>query len=237
MNKEQNSALQSLLLLCGMAVPVAYFGVQVAAAPFYADYSFLSDDASTLGSPGSTFPALFNGGTAVLGVLMLVAAYAVFRGLLNVRARLIPAVLLAISMLAGAVGCFNAALHPMPDEKHVSGLMASLGGFFFLLPFVFPFLFKRNGNHRAINTYGWINLSMLIGLFPIMSGLIQRAQGWFGVELVWYQDFLNQNFGLLQRIATAVVFVPIGILSWHLLHLGRLTSLDAPEDLEGRLTE
>src|SRR3954454_13092742 len=62
------------LLGLAVALPFVYFGIQLAAAPFYPGYSFLTRDASTLGSDGSTAPWIFNGGPLLVGTLELVTA-------------------------------------------------------------------------------------------------------------------------------------------------------------------
>ena len=53
----------------GVLIPLLYFGNQFVAATFYPGYSFQSQDASTLGSADSRWPALFNIGSVVTGVL------------------------------------------------------------------------------------------------------------------------------------------------------------------------
>ena len=56
-------------LWTGVLIPLLYFGNQFVAATFYPGYSFLSQDASTLGSADSRWPELFNIGSVVTGVL------------------------------------------------------------------------------------------------------------------------------------------------------------------------
>jgi hypothetical protein len=56
------------------------FGVQIAAAPFFPDYSF-SRDASTLGSNGSTLPTVFNIGSYVVGMVAFIASWGFFHSL------------------------------------------------------------------------------------------------------------------------------------------------------------
>jgi hypothetical membrane protein len=71
----------------GVAVPFLYFGIQVVASLFWPGYSFLNQDASTLGSASSRFPAIFNVGSIVVGVLTLVASLAFMRAFQLLRAR------------------------------------------------------------------------------------------------------------------------------------------------------
>jgi hypothetical protein len=55
------------------------------------------------------------------------------------------------------------------------------------------------------------NFVLLLALFPIFSGLIQRALVMTGNEWPAYQEFLNHRHGLLQRIAALTVVGPIGV--------------------------
>ena len=219
MNEPKNSRLQLASLGCGIAFPVVYFGVQLIAAPFYPGYSFFTDDASTLGSDGSRFPALFNVASMLQGVLLLLAAPAVTIRLRRRSPRLVWVVL--FSFVAGAAACFNAGLYPLPDERHVSGALAGFGSCFFLLPLVLPFLFRSDPASRRFRTYAWANLAVMVSMVPIVSGLIQRVAGAWSVELPRYQEFLNNNVGVIQRVTAAVIIVPVGVLCWRLLHQRR----------------
>src|SRR5215467_15468287 len=77
----------SLLLALGVAVPILYFGMQLAAAPFCPDYSFMRRDASTLGSAESTRPWIFNGGSFLLGVIMIAASVGFWKTLTRLGVR------------------------------------------------------------------------------------------------------------------------------------------------------
>jgi hypothetical protein len=68
----------TLALRMGFAVPFLYFGIQIAAAPFFPEYSFLARDASTLGSNASRLPALFNIGSLVVGIVRFIASWGFF---------------------------------------------------------------------------------------------------------------------------------------------------------------
>ena len=69
---------------------------------------------------------------------------------------------------------------------------------------------------------GWMkvlfaaNFALLLALFPIFSGLIQRVLVMTGNEWPAYQEFLNHRHGLLQRIAALAVVSPIGVGSYFL---------------------
>lgn len=230
-NKVENSRLQLALLGCGVAFPIVYFGVQLIAAPFYPGYSFLTDDASTLGSDGSQIPAIFNVASMMQGVLLLLAAPAVVTRLRSTSPKLVWVLLFAF--LAGSAACFNAGIYPLPDPRHVSGALAGFGSFFFVLPLVLPFLFRSDPSARRFRTYAWANVAVMLSLIPIVSGLIQRVAGAWSIEMPRYQEFLNSNFGIIQRMTAAVIIVPVGVLSWRLLSSPR-SDANAPSTSRSR---
>ena len=217
MANSNDRRLDLTLLWCGVVAPVGYFAIQPIAALFYDEYSFLRDDASTLGTPESGFPELFNYGTLGVGLLLLFSAIGVARSLPRAGGRQWIGWLVVFAIVAGAVGCLNACVFPLPHQRHTSGLLASIGMGFFVLPLVLPFVFGRSPATARIRMYFWINLMVLVSLVPIVSGLIQRVAGAWDIELVWFQAFLNNGSGLLQRVAAAVVFLPVGVLCWYLL--------------------
>lgn len=198
-------------LRAGVAVPLLYFGIQLLAAPFYPGYSFLARDASTLGSPGSTFPAIFNGGAIVTGVAMVGAALGFFRALRRFGVGPVVSWLVAGALIGGAAGNLNAGLHPLPDPRHSSGLLASLGAGLFLVPVLLPVALWRLEGARGLRRYLGLNLVVVLALVPVMSGLVQRWGMMAGVELPGLQSLLNNYQGVLQRIAALTVFVPIGV--------------------------
>ena len=59
---------------CGIMVPMLYFGNQLLAAPFFPNYSFLSMDASLLGSDLAIYPAIFNIGAIITGIATIIAS-------------------------------------------------------------------------------------------------------------------------------------------------------------------
>lgn len=209
------SRLHLASLSCGIAFPIVYFAVQFIAAPFYPGYSFFSDDASTLGSEGSQYPGIFNGASILQGVLLLLAIPAVTMRLRSSSPLLVWVVL--FTFFAGAAACFNAGIFPLPDQRHVSGVLAGFGSFFFLLPFVLPFLFRSDPKARRFRVYAWANIAVMLSMIPIVSGLIQRVAGAWSIEMPRYQEFLNDNFGIIQRITAAVIIIPVGVLCWRLL--------------------
>jgi len=198
-------------LYAGVAVPVLYFGIQLCAAPFYPGYSFLARDASTLGSAGSSVPAIFNAGSIVTGAVTLVAALGFFRAFQRRGVSLALTWLTALALIGSAIGNVNAGLHPLPDPRHTDGLLAMLGMGLFLLPLLFPLSLWNVTALASLRRYLVANAVALLCLIPVMGGLLQRWSMMAGVDLPQLQFFLNHYQGGLQRIAAIGVFVPIGI--------------------------
>lgn len=199
-------------LLAGIAVPVIYFGTQLLAARFFPGYSFRARDASTLGGPGSTAPAIFNTGAILVGVLLVIAAWGFAREIQGRASAPVVAWLTGLSLLAGGISSVNAGLHPLPDPRHTEGVLAALGAGFFFAPLLLLLAAKRLAPQTpALKAYLAANLVVIVGLALLMSGLVQRMSIMAGAEMPGLQTFLNENQGLLQRVAAVCVFVPIGV--------------------------
>ena len=91
-------------------MPFVYFGIQLAAAPFFPGYSFLARDASTLGSHGSRLPSLFNVGSLVIGLLTFIAAWGFFRAFQILQVGAIISWLTTLALLSSALESINARL-------------------------------------------------------------------------------------------------------------------------------
>jgi len=102
----------------GVIVPVAYFGIQLVAAVFYPGYSFLNQDASTLGSVGSRCPAVFNIGAIIVGILALIATWGFMRALRLRGTNSFLVWLTVLSLTSFGLGSINAGLFPLPDPRH-----------------------------------------------------------------------------------------------------------------------
>lgn len=212
MSNPQTRLARAALAL-GFSIPFLYFGVQLLAAPFYSGYSFLSQDASTLGSSGSSFPALFNTGALLVGLTTLLAAWGFWQalGALGVRPLFIG--LTALALISSGLASLNAAIFPLPDPRHSGGPLG-LGTFF--LPVLLPLTLWKFPGARSLKSYLVLNLLVFIALIPIMSGLIQMIGINTGLDLQGYQNFLNTHQGLLQRVTASVVFIPIALVAYFL---------------------
>jgi Protein of unknown function (DUF998) len=201
-------------LAFGLSIPFLYFGVQLLAAPFYSGYSFLSQDASTLGSSGSSFPALFNTGALLVGLTTLLAAWGFWLALRALGLHPLLAGLTTLALISSGLASLNAALFPLPDPRHSGGLLG-LGTFF--LPVLWPLVLWKFPDARPLKIYLVLNLLVFIVLIPIMSGLIQMIGIKTSLDLQDYQNFLNTHQGLLQRVTASVVFTPIAFVAYFLL--------------------
>lgn len=184
-------------LRLGILVPVLYFGVQLLAARFYRGYSFATQLASELGSPRSGVPSIFNSGMILTGVMTIIAA-AAFPSALR-RANCHPALawLTAAALVSMGLGSIWAGTFPLPDPRHNPRL---LGAGIFLVPLLFPLAVLRKPDARALKIYLFVNLGLYVLLLPVLGG--DRA--------------------ILQRVAAAVVYVPVGVLSAALGRDGRV---------------
>ena len=200
----------------GVAVPFLYFGIQIAAAPFFPGYSFLARDASTLGSNGSNLPALFNIGCLVLGMVTLMAAWGFFHSFRLLKVRTGIAWLATVALVASGLADINAFLFPLPDPRHTDSVLALAGAGAVLLPFLLPLALWKLLDRGPVPGYFVANVVAIVALIPIVSGLVQRFSIMAGFNIPWYQTFLNNYQGLLQRIVALLVFGPIAVSAWYL---------------------
>jgi hypothetical protein len=64
--QQTRSTLGLITLRLGIVIPFLDYGIQVAAAPFFPDFSFVSTTASEMGSSLSQHPSVFNTGIATI---------------------------------------------------------------------------------------------------------------------------------------------------------------------------
>jgi hypothetical membrane protein len=197
-------------LSLGLVLPVLYFGIQLIAAPFYPDYSFLNRDASTLGSAGSKAPWIFNTGALLVGAVEVLVAFAFFTALRRARAGLVLAALYSLALASAAIGSLNAFLHPLPDPRHTSGLLSILGaGPILLTPLSIAVLWRLEARRLAV-----LVAVLCLAVVPVMTGLVQRLSMQAGVEFAGYQAFLNGYHGLIQRLGALLLFGPIAVIAY-----------------------
>jgi hypothetical protein len=207
----------TLALGMGIAVPFLYFGIQIAAAPFFPGYSFFARDASALGSNSSSLPALFNVGSLVVGLATFVASWGFFHSFRFLGVRTFIAWVATLALVSSGLANVNACLFPLPDPRHTDSVLALAGAGTFLLPFLLPLALWKLLDRGPIAAYFVINIVALVALIPIMSGLIQRFSIMAGIDIPWYQALLNNYQGLLQRFAAVIVFGPIAVSARYLV--------------------
>ena len=180
------------LLIGAMLLPVLYFGVQLALAPTFPGYSFLTDAASLLGSDRSPYAVVFNTVALLSGVCGVVGAVGLFGALRQARCPILLAVLIFLAVLLVAAGCIWAGVYPLPDPRH--GANPTAPGLMAVPVFVAAFLVPAL---KGLRIYLVINLVVMIALVLVMSGALP-------VDRVAYG-------GLVQRLIALAAFGPIGI--------------------------
>ena len=184
----------------GILVPILYFGTQLLAAPFFPGYSFLSMAASLLGSDLAIYPAIFNTGAIITGIVTIIASVGFLLALQFLGTNPLLTWLTSIAVLLNGFGSLWAGFFPMPDPRHDSNPFA-VG--IFLFPILLTFALWNRSNARSIKIYLIATNLLFIALIPIMSGVS-------GINTQGYE-------GLLQRIAVLVFFVPISVGSYFLI--------------------
>jgi hypothetical protein len=183
----------------GAAVPVLYFGAQVAAAPFLPGFSILRHSASMLGSDLSTRPEILNAGAMMTGLATLIAAVGFARGLRAAGVHPVIVWLTVLALVSHGLSSLWAASFPLPDRRHNPGPL-SIG--MFALPVLFLIGSLRMNDARHLRMYLLANLIFFVAMIPVMAGKT-------GIDRALYG-------GLLQRIGALALFLPIGVVAWHL---------------------
>jgi hypothetical membrane protein len=189
-------ALAALRL--GLAVPFLYYGVQVAAAPFYPGFSFAGTTASELGSDRSERPTVFNTGVMVLGAVTLAAAVGFLLALRRLGVHPALAWLTAAAVAVNGVQTLWAGIFPMPDPRHGGHPVFVVG--MLLLPVLLTAVVWRRTRSPALRVYFVATLVLLAAMVPVMSGAS-------GLDTHAYR-------GLVQRVFTLAIFPPIGVAAF-----------------------
>ncbi len=179
----------------GMAVPFLYYGVQIAAAPYFPGYSFMSQAASLLGSDHSTHPSIFNAGVIATGIATLCAAVGFFRALQRLGANPILTWMTSMALVGSAISSLLAGYFPLPDPRHVGHpalLVAMIS-----LPFLLAAALWKERDQRLMKAYLAATIVVLVVMIPIMSGVTNYDTRAYS--------------GLLQRIFAFTVFPPIAV--------------------------
>ncbi len=184
-------------LRTGVAVPFLYFGTQFIAALFYPGYSFLTMDASTLGSDRSTFPLLLNAGVIATGLATLVAAFGLMTSLKQQSAGSVKSWAVFFALVQNGLATIWAGFFSLPDSRHNIGILGVIG--LLVLPPLLMAAMWRWRDFGRLKTYLIVTCVFGVALIPVMSGST-------GIDT-------RQYGGLLQRVAAAILFSPIAIVA------------------------
>ena len=195
---EPRGLLVRFCLVAAVFVPIFYFGAQLAALPFFPEYSIARDGASTLGTAGSRHPWIFNVGAILTGAAALFGAVGLavaFRRTTNI----VLALLIGVSVAATGVMSIKAGLFPMPDPRHATW------GFLTWLTVATPLLFLLALWHQrestAVRIYLAASMLLILVLLPFLMGSIATV-------------LLPP--GTLQRLLAFASFMPVGVVGRHL---------------------
>jgi hypothetical membrane protein len=202
---------------CGNAVPFLYYGVQLASAPFFPNFSFLGTTASELGSDLSARPWIFNTGAILTGIAALAAAFGLLCALRRLGTNLIVAGFVSVAVAATGLSSLWAGIFPLPDARH--GGHPSLLFPMLALPFVMAVALWRLGVSGPFKAYLIATVALLLVLFPLLSGMT-------GLDTHAYR-------GLIQRALALTVFLPIGVGAYVLMRrVAILAGAQKPDDFK-----
>jgi len=185
-------------LLGAIAVPVLYFGAQIAAAPSYPGYSFARDSASSLGTSASAHPWIFNVGAILTGITALPAAIGLYLALRTSANRLV-AWLNGLALVATGVMSVKAGLFPLPDPRHAS--WGFLTWFTIAMPVLLLIAVWPRREATGLRVYLGASIVLILLLFPVLSGILL---------------FGELQPGTLQRLFALATFVPVGVVGYSL---------------------
>jgi hypothetical membrane protein len=187
----QGSFFTRRSLIAAVAVPVLYFGSQLAAAPFYPGYSFSRDSASMLGTSFSRYPWIFNLGAVLTGIAALAGATGLYRAF-RATSNVVVAWLIALSVSATGLMSVKADMFPLPDSRHAC--WGFLAAFTIVTPLLLLIGVWKHQGATAIRFY----LALILVLFPFMFGAVSTT-------------LLHP--GTLQRLFALATFVPVGVVA------------------------
>ena len=170
-------------------------------------------DASELGTEKSSFAALFNIGVLIIGLVTLFVAWAVLRTLWTYRSYPIRTLVAAIGIACLGLGSINAGLYPLPDPRHMTGVLASIGIGMIAIPFALPLAVVDNRSRLFWGCYCG-NVLVMLAMAFIVSGMLQRTGYWLELDTDRLQNIMNSTFGYVQRITALAIYLPLGICSF-----------------------
>ena len=190
------AALQ-LALGAGAIAPILYFGMQLAAAPFYPGYNFLMQAASDLGASTHRYGAVFNVGAVIVGVFLILASAGIGWALRRMGTPVVLIAFAVVAVLAGGISSLWAGLVPLPDPAH--GGHPALAMLMILTPLALTLALWKQPRVRLPLLLG---VGLILALVPIMSGALPIDT--------------RPYMGLIQRMLALAVFGSAGLSAWYL---------------------
>jgi hypothetical protein len=119
MNTQAKDQLTVIAIGAGTLIPLVYFGIQLVAAPFAQNYSFVRQVASELGmTTVSRFPGIFIWGTILGSIPTFITAFGFLFGLRRLGVHPVPTWLTFFALIAITLSDIMAGLFPLPDSRH-----------------------------------------------------------------------------------------------------------------------
>jgi hypothetical membrane protein len=202
--------ITSWCLLAAAVMPIIFFGTQIAATPFYPDYSFSQQSVSMLGTHFSRHPWIFNAGEMLTGFAALAGAVGLYQ-IFRTKTHFLLSVLIAFAVACIGIMTIKAGMFPMPDPRH--NAWAVLQNFVIITPFFLLMGLLKQGHNSGLRLYLLASITLLFLLVPLGSRI---------------------GRGTLQRLITVGSLLPVGVVGlafWRELRIGALDpreSEDAP---------
>jgi glucans biosynthesis protein C len=188
-----------LLLFGAVLVPLLYFGIQLALAPFHPGYDFRTDVASLLGARGAPGATFFNLAAALSGVAAIAGALGLWRSL-AAAAPLWVRLLLALAIVGLGFGNIWAGVYPLPDPRHSANPFAPA---FFVMPLLLCVSCWFAPGLRDLRAPLSLNFLAFCAYGVVMAGLTSVD--------------LGANIGWLQRFGALTIMGAIGFVGYYRL--------------------
>ena len=198
---DQSGTTQKALAFCGIAAPIVFTILVVVEGLLRPGYSQVAQVISELGQVGTPNAILQDANFVVTGFLLIAFVVGLYRGLGRSRTTTLG---LALFFVFPAVMVLVGTIFPLPNPVHTP---LSIAGFIVLIVavFVVSLGMRKDVRWKGLATYSLGTGVVLVGLLLL---IIATGQG-----------VLAPEFGLLQRLFLAPVFLWIEAMAFRLLAL------------------
>ncbi len=198
-DRNRQIALARHLLAVGVAAPaVAFFSVLIAAFA-YTDFNHARQYLSELGGATAVYPAIFNIGVMVAGIMTGAAGIGFGLAIRLLIRSPVSGILVALLFVLAAVGLVVSSLYPWPDPRH---LAINLGLGIQLAPLFLIFALRVDGETSRLRRF-------LIFVFMLMAALTVLTK-----HLVFPGTVNDFNVGYWERAFAIVLVGWVGVASW-----------------------